>query len=119
MSTQCKGVKETFLLLQVKQSAEVIVFPGCGPMEHAERIQRSVACSAIMTPLDGLIADADLEVKPLYMQRMMELCHQWVVADGVENPYTMLGLRREMVVMCLCADSIQPIQDPSKSGSCC
>ena len=80
------------IFLQVSTSAEVIAFPNCDPKEYAEKIWRSLASNAIMTPLDDLLSHESLEkdVKPLYIQQTVDIACTWVSAGGVENPYTML-----------------------------
>ena len=68
------------------------MYRNCGPEQYAEKIWKSVASGAIMTPLDGLIDNETLQndVKAVYMQRVLEESQGWDGAAGLENPYTML-----------------------------
>lgn len=76
----------------MEQSDEVIVFPNSGPADYAEKIWKSVASNPVMTPLDELIPYEELErdVKPLYMQRVVQVAQPWKSDEGIRNPYTML-----------------------------
>lgn len=76
-------------------SEEVILFGGLGPLEYAEQIWRSLTGNAIMTPLQGLVSEEELnhKIKPEYLAQAVEMATEWVTKEGVANPYTMLWVK--------------------------
>ena len=73
------------------KSKEVILFQNTTPEGYAAKIWKSLGRNAIFTPLDGLVAEEDIEkVWPQYAFEVEKIASEWVASGGIINPYVML-----------------------------
>jgi len=76
---------------QVSKSEEALLYKDCSPEEYAGKVWRMVGERGIMTPLQGIVSEAELAaIKPLYTKEVVQVAKRWVVEGGILNPYTML-----------------------------